>query len=356
MNSFEIGMKSRRIEKELKDTTGNEFERNAQFILHLCFKKYRKTRLNKDGGIDGYIYTEAFIIKGTNRPVEYFSIYGPEAKTQTKDRIKKLKQDFLDINRHANEWGIKIKKWYIVINFDTTTEIQAPILSLCKEHEIKVEILYPTKIVQMLDNDEKLFKALAFTDQVEYPNVSMTALHYHEFTKRALQMIVDKLESSTTEQLSLLRGLHQSILFFTPNNINSPFHKNTSPSYLDYWLYKNTKLSNEESIYVHEYDLIRKKLITFEKEHLWEELMPPDQIIYKSYERNAILIKVLDLQFIYSFVIILYHQIISQKYTHYDLEKAFNRQSVYIKALHREFEQFERFKRKQKKQYKNARK
>lgn len=94
MRIFEQPIETQHTAKKLENATGTEFERYAQFFLLLIFKDYKKTRLHKDDGIDGFRTMKS---KSGKRKYEYFSIYGPESKTTWNNCILKIKNDFESI-------------------------------------------------------------------------------------------------------------------------------------------------------------------------------------------------------------------------------------------------------------------
>lgn len=302
----------------LTNAVGDEFERYAQFILHLIYKGYTKTRLKKDDGVDGYILAGSL---GLRRNMEYFSIYGPESKTSTENKLKKIEDDLDSILKHSSKVKIPIKKWYIVINFDTTFEIDESIRILCEPYLLDYELLYPTKIIGMLEEKNEMFKALAFTTGVPFPDIELTNLHYHSFAERVLHLIVEHEEkSTTTEQINLLDYLYSKLLFYVPLKKMDSKRQLISFS-LSEWFYKHTFIYNEEGIFIHEYDLKRKKLYTYKDLESKKNKMPISDIIFFDKENSSVFVKIVNLEVILNLVLSLRKQIIISNSPRYNYEK-----------------------------------
>lgn len=296
--------------KTLENATGEEFERYVHFFLLLIHKEYMKTRLKKDDGIDGFITLKRHAL--SNRiPIEYFSIYGPESKTTWKNNISKIKKDFEAVLIDSKKTESIISKWYLVTNFDSTkgqvSELKSEMRVLCEKHnipyesyeKIEFEWYYPDKMISKLKSEEQISQAAAFTHSLEVPHLKLTDLHYHTFAKEALNLLSRNEGVSTTEKLDFVKYIHQSILFYIPEDIyidpNVPPEK---PYRINEHLSHFTKLHSTEGIYIHEYDIKKRQFFTYnyeEAKHL--ELIKDDAIWFN--KNHSYLIRIEDLRFIF---------------------------------------------------------
>lgn len=202
---------------KLKNATGEEFERYAQFFMLLIDSRYFVTRAKKDNGIDGYIYLNV----NNNKNIQYFSIYGPEAKTSWTSRKKKLLKDLQAIIDDATRSNSKIAKWTIVSNFAFTKDQSEELSSICTGKSIAYELLHPKKIISKLESLEQIYKAAAFVDGIPFPERKLTENYFHTFARDALKLLV-KFEDdgvSTTQREELLRSLRKDILLYIPKDV-----------------------------------------------------------------------------------------------------------------------------------------
>ncbi|WP_456364464.1 hypothetical protein [Priestia aryabhattai] len=253
---------------KLQNATREEFERYAQFILLLTHKNYRKTRLNKDGGIDGYSLLVDKLLVKRDFKYDFYSIYGPDAVTPWEQKKAKLKKDYESILNHIDQTQTQINKWYIVTNFDFTHQYELEIASICEENEIEFELLYPQKIVSLLDTPEHIYKALAFVDHAPAPEEELTNYGIHIFAEKALKLLCEYENRTTTEQFELLNYLRSSLLFFIPEEQYFKAHLKSFNSIIKLrtLIIKNTTLNNEKGFLVHQYPPELKRFFTYNLE------------------------------------------------------------------------------------------
>jgi len=253
--------------KKLQNATREEFERYAQFILLLTHKNYTKTRLNKDGGIDGYslLVDRLPRSKVKNKTYNFYSIYGPDAVTPWEQKRAKLKKDYDGILNHMSQTQTNINKWYIVTNFDFTHQYEIEIASMCEENEIEYELLYPQKIVSLLDTPEHIYKALAFVDQAPAPDEELTNYGAHIFAEKSLRLLCEYQNRTTTEQLEMLNYLRNTLLFFVPEEEYFKSHLKSFNKILKLRqiIRENTALQNEKAFLVHQYPPELKRFFTY---------------------------------------------------------------------------------------------
>ncbi|GAB6549956.1 hypothetical protein bcgnr5378_37570 [Bacillus cereus] len=300
---------------KLENATGEEFERFTHFFLFLIHKGYRKTRLKKDDGIDGYITLKNHFLnqQKTTQPIptQYFSIYGPERKTTWKNNLNKIKKDFEAVLIDSKKNNTLISKWYLVTNFDFIKQheedLKKEMHALFETYNIpyesynKIEFEWycPTKMITELKSPEQMLQAAAFTNSVEIQYSKLTDYYYPKFTKNALELLVQNETLPTTDQLHLTRTIHKNILFYIPKE--EYFNSDTPPEqpYRILRLLKNfTKIHSTEGILVHKYDIKTRQFSTYEYERAKDfDLIKEDAIWYNKNE--SYILRVEDLSILY---------------------------------------------------------
>ncbi|MEJ9307215.1 hypothetical protein ABEW33_27335 [Priestia megaterium] len=303
--------------KKLENATREEFERYAQFILLLIHKNYIKTRLNKDDGIDGYAllrndypYTERDKDDSLIDVYEFFSIYGPEAKTDWSEKRAKIAKDLNSIVSYSIESKSKIGKWFLITNFDFTHSYEAEIAAMCKEVGVEYELYYPQKMVSLLDEPEHMYKALAFVDQAPAPRRKLTDFYFHIFTEESLKLLAEYQNRTTTEQLELVNYIHNKILLYVPEEeyMNSYHKRRIHPLLVRELLWTHTSLPNEEFFLYHQYSKEQNKFFTYELEEAKNLGIFNDSVISKD-EKGDYSLFIKDLVPLYSILVILRHMI-----------------------------------------------
>jgi len=275
---------------KLENATGEEFERYAQFLLLLIGENYIKTRLHKDDGIDGYTllrdYRNRLLIdsKGNRKEFyNFYSIYGPKAKTDWGEKRAKISKDLKDVISYSAENNSKVGKWFLVTNFDLKHSYEQEIASMCKDAGIEYEVYYPQKMVSLLDTPEQMYKALAFVHQVEAPERKLTDFHYHIFAQESLRLLTEYQDKSTTEQLDLVNYIIKSMFSFIPSEEYVEGYSKLKMSYsrISQIVAKYTALHNKEQFLFHQYSVKQKKFFTYTYDEAKKIGIYKDSIIYK---------------------------------------------------------------------------
>lgn len=273
---------------KLQNATGDEFERYAHFFLLLLHKNYMKTRLKNDEGIDGYV-----LLRGEcstfNREIEYFSIYGPEAKTAWKDKKKKISDDLTAIRKDSLKNQLVIKKWYIVTNFDFIKSYDQEIAEMCESLEIEYELYYPQKMVGFLKIPEQVYQVSAFLGTVDIPDRKLTDFYYHIFAKKVLEILTNyQQRANTTEQLELINSLLQNIFFYIPQEeyFNQQSSKYNNISNLGTMLKKYTAIYSSEAVLIHEYDSEKMSFFTYNFDYAKRMGLIGEEIVGRNEKKN----------------------------------------------------------------------
>ncbi|MEX6702036.1 hypothetical protein ABS315_20930 [Peribacillus frigoritolerans] len=322
MDSLYPQMSSWFTQNKLENATGEEFERYAQFLLLLIHKNYTRTRTHKDDGIDGYI------LKSNSKPgVEYFSIYGPQSKTNWKQKKSKIMEDLQFIRRDSIKNQTKILKWYLVTNFVLTKSYESEISALCHPLQIEYEVYYPQKMISLLKTPEQIYQASAFIGTVEIPQRKLTDLYYHTFTQAALTLLCKFEWSTTTEQLDLIELIYQSILFYVPQNeyFNSFDDKGLSNIKVRKLLKDHTRIFSEIGILIHQYNSVYLRFDTITIEQAKDLHLYEDNVIWQN-NNGEYSLQVRDLCILYDLLNALRSQVQYQgKYSVNEaLERLFN--------------------------------
>lgn len=284
---------------KLENAIGEEFERYAQFLLLLIGEKYVKTRMNKDDGIDGYAllrnsFAHSFIDNEGNQKELYnfFSVYGPKAKTDWGEKRAKISKDLKNIISYSKETNSTVGKWFLVTNFDLKHSYESEISTMCKEAGIQYELYYPQKMVSLLDTPEQIYKALAFVHQVPAPERKLTDFHYHIFAQESLKLLCEYQDKTTTEQLELANYILKSMFLYIPPEeyIRGYSKKKMSYSVFSQIVAKHTTLYNKEHLLLHQYSNSQKRFFTYTYEEANELGIYKDSIIFKDKNNNYALV------------------------------------------------------------------
>ena len=261
--------------KKLENATREEFERYAQFILLLIHKNYNKTRLTKDDGIDGYALLRQdhpSKMKDNDGSLidvyEFFSIYGPEGKTDWNEKRAKIAKDLRSIVNYSAESKSEIGKWFLITNFDFIHSYEVEIAAMCKEVGIEYELYYPQKMISLLETPEHIYKALSFVDQAPSPRRKLTDFHFHIFAEESLKLLAEYQSRTTTEQLELVNYINSSLFLYVPEKEYMNYYSNKTMNFhlVRFLLSVHTSLSNEEFFLYHQYSKEQKRFFTYELE------------------------------------------------------------------------------------------
>ncbi|PES94721.1 hypothetical protein CN510_16880 [Priestia megaterium] len=314
--------------KKLENATREEFERYAQFILLLIHKNYNKTRLTKDDGIDGYALLRQ------NRPYkmkdndgssidvyEFFSIYGPEGKTDWSEKRTKIAKDLKSIVNYSKESKSKIGKWFLITNFDFIHSYEVEIAAMCKEVGIEYELYYPQKMISLLDTPEHIYKALAFVDQAPSPRRKLTDFYFHIFAEESLKLLAEYQSRTTTEQLELVNYINNSLLLYVPEKEYMNYYSNRTMNFrlVNRLLSVYTSLPNEEFFLYHQYSKEQKRFFTYELEEAKNVGIFNDSVISQD-EKGDYSLFIKDLKPLHTILVIVRYTIIRSGT--YSIEKA----------------------------------
>ncbi|GAB6449874.1 hypothetical protein bcgnr5390_12850 [Bacillus luti] len=307
MENYKTKLSTQFILKKLENSTGEEFERYAQFCLLKIHVLYVPTRAKKDDGLDGYIIHHN---KKTGTPysVEYFSIYGPEKTTLWKNKKSKILKDFQAIIDDSKKLNREIKKWNLVTNFSFKKSEEREIADMCNELNIDFEWHHPTKMIAHLITNEQMVQVAAFTDSAEVPFLELNNLYYDQFAKYLLEKLLQHESSPTTEQSDLLKELNNKVLFYIPEDICAHAGYASLPVRIMRSLEKNTKIPSSNGILIHEYDQKIQKFLTYTAKHRDDTQPSKNQFVWRTKDGNYC-IKVENLKVIYEILLNLQWQI-----------------------------------------------
>ncbi|PHG07401.1 hypothetical protein [Bacillus toyonensis] len=208
MNDIRSKMELREIEARLKRISGENFQEHVRFILKISDNKFRVTRIAKDSGIDGFkLYNTGK--KNQRKVIEIYSMHtkSPGAKT----KIKKMIEDFENATKFAKKHNYILKKWYMVSNYEISTEEKIQFIKLCDSQNIEFEDLNPATLITLFNNELKIFHACCFFGAIYAPKSPYSDYSDHKFIEAALKDICEYRKKTWDEKHQLLKDIISNI-------------------------------------------------------------------------------------------------------------------------------------------------
>ncbi|WP_410491288.1 hypothetical protein QMA40_21055 [Bacillus thuringiensis] len=210
MNDIQIKMELQEVEAKLKRLSGVSFQEHVRFILKISDAKFQITRVTKDEGIDGFkLYTILGEKKKKQKAIEIYSMHTKSPGIKTK--FKKMIEDFENALKFADKNNYVLKKWYMVSNYEISTEEKVKLIQICESRNVEFEDVNPATLITFLNSERKIFQACCYFHAVYAPKLPYSDYSDHKFVEVALKDICEYRNRSFHDKNQLLKEIISNI-------------------------------------------------------------------------------------------------------------------------------------------------
>lgn len=303
-----IKLKTYSTRQELYSATGERFEIYVQFILGAIKDDYIGTRIHKDNGIDGLIFSK----KIKKSPNKLFSIYGPEKHTLWSKKFKKIQSDFQKMVMYYqdddNEFEINF-----IFNFKLSTQEAIEINHLITQFTENYKIYDPDKLISLLENTSQIQNVVSFISGTEPEERELIDYNNHIFAGKALEKLISLSEIKDTGDKiqEVLKIKYDLLTYLCIDDFKRPMRSSIKKAY-QFPIYvvpekevmkKNTKVNTgcESAYLIKKNNSVIEKMSKSKYETIFDKKWNEGFEIEKINEKNLI-IKVKDLEVIFRIV------------------------------------------------------